>query len=90
MRLLHTSDWHFRKRLHQTDLLSDQEKFCDWLVGVVREEPIDCLLLSVDLYDRSHPKGEVVELLDDALHRVSDAGTQIPTLSGNHDSAERL
>jgi len=90
MRLLHTSDWHFGKRLHETDLLSDQEKFCDWLVSVVREERIDCLLLAGDLYDRSNPKEEVVELLDDVLHRISDGGTQIVAISGNHDSAERL
>jgi len=90
MRLIHTSDWHFGKRFQETDLIPYQEQFCDWLVDLVRAEKIDGVLISGDLYDRSNPKEDAVDLLDDVLHRISAAGASIVAISGNHDSAERL
>ena len=90
MRLIHTSDWHFGKRFQETDLSPLQAQFCDWLVDLVKEENIDGVLISGDLYDRSNPKEDAVDLLDDALHRISSAGASIIAISGNHDSAERL
>ena len=67
-----------------------QEKFCDWLVDTVDEEKVDCVLIAGDVYDRSNPKEDAVDLLDDVLHRLSSAGASIVMISGNHDSAERL
>lgn len=90
MKLLHTSDWHFGKRFQDVDMIPLQEKFCDWLVGTVTEEKVDCVLIAGDVYDRSNPKEDAVELLDDVLHRLSSAGASIVMISGNHDSAERL
>jgi len=90
MRLIHTSDWHFGKRFLESDLLPLQATFCDWLVDLVAEEQIDCVLVSGDVYDRANPKDDAVDLLDDVLHRISSAGASIVIISGNHDSAERL
>lgn len=90
MRLIHTSDWHFGKRFQETDLIPLQEQFCDWLVDLVTQDKIDGVLIAGDLYDRSNPKEDAVDLLDDVLHRISAAGASIVAISGNHDSAERL
>ena len=90
MRLVHTSDWHFGKRFLENDMLPLQARFCDWIVQLVRSESIDCVLVSGDVYDRANPKDDAIDLLDDVLHRINDAGASIVLISGNHDSAERL
>ena len=90
MRLIHTSDWHFGKRLLKTDLLPLQATFCDWLVELVRDEKIECVMISGDIYDRADPKDDAVDLLDDVLNRIRGAGASIVAISGNHDSADRL
>ena len=90
MRLIHTSDWHVGKKFLETDMIPLQEKFFDWLVDLARQESIDCVLVSGDLYDRANPKDNAIDLLDDVLHRISAAGSSIVLISGNHDSAERL
>lgn len=90
MRIIHTSDWHFGKRLLDYDMLSLQQEFCDWFVDLVKQESIDAVLIAGDVYDRANPKDDAIELLDDVLHRISSHGASIVVISGNHDSAERL
>ena len=89
MRLIPTADWHLGRTLHGHDLTAAHEGFLDWLVGVVRDEHVDAVLVSGDLYDRALPPVESVQLLDDALARLTELATVIIT-PGNHDSAARL
>jgi DNA repair protein SbcD/Mre11 len=90
MRILHTSDWHLGRCLGQHRLLDDQAGVVDWLVEVVRDQGIDLVVVAGDLYDRSVPPAEAVELLADALGRFRAAGSEVVAIAGNHDSAERV
>jgi DNA repair protein SbcD/Mre11 len=90
MRILHTSDWHLGRSFGQHRLLDDQARFLDWLVEVVRVEGIELVAVAGDLYDRSIPPAEAVELLADGLRRIRDAGAEVAAIAGNHDSAERV
>ncbi len=90
MRLLHTSDWHLGRSFHGVGMLDAQRAFVDQLVGVVREQSVDVVLIAGDVYDRALPGVDVVGLLDDALVRLSGAGAKVVLTSGNHDSAIRL
>jgi exonuclease SbcD len=90
MRLLHTSDWHLGRSLHRSDLRSAQGEFLDHLVGVVRSERVDAVLVAGDVYDRAVPPVDAVELFESALVRLREAGTRVVLISGNHDSARRL
>ncbi len=90
MRFLHTSDWHLGRSFHQVGLLGAQARFLDHLVETVREERVDAVLVSGDVYDRAMPAPDTVELLSEALTRLVDAGAQVVLSSGNHDSAIRL
>src|SRR6478752_5373547 len=90
MRLLHTSDWHLGRSFHGVGMLDAQRAFIDQLVGVVRDESVDVVLIAGDVYDRALPGVDVVGLLDDALVRLSGAGAKVVLTSGNHDSAIRL
>ena len=90
MRLLHTSDWHLGRSLHRADLRAAQETFLDHLVDVVRTEKVDAVLVAGDIYDRAIPPVDAVQLCEDALLRLRDAGARVVLISGNHDSARRL
>ena len=90
MRLLHTSDWHLGRSFHGVGMLDAQRAFIDQLVAFVRKESIDVVLIAGDVYDRALPGVDVVGLLDDALVRLTGAGTEVVLTSGNHDSAIRL
>lgn len=89
MRILHTSDWHLGRTLHGVDLLEHQAAFLDHLVDLARSERVDAVVVAGDVYDRAVPPVEAVQLLADALHRLSETAAVIVT-PGNHDSAIRL
>src|SRR5665648_705549 len=89
MRILHTSDWHLGRTLHGVDLLEHQAGFLDHLVELVRSEDVGAVVVSGDVYDRAVPPVEAVQLLADALTRLSERAAVVGT-PGNHDSAIRL
>ncbi len=90
MRLLHTSDWHLGRSLHRADLRDAQQAFVDHLVTTAVEERVDAVLVAGDVYDRSVPSLDAVELCNQALTRLRETGAEIVVISGNHDSARRL
>ncbi|MFE3329713.1 exonuclease SbcCD subunit D [Streptomyces sp. NPDC059176] len=90
MRFLHTSDWHLGRSFHRVSLLDAQAAFLDHLVATARERDVDAVLVAGDVYDRAIPPLAAVELFDDVLHRLADAGVPTVLISGNHDSARRL
>jgi len=91
IKLIHTSDWHLGRIFYKTHLTEDQAYLLDQFIGIVRDERPDVVLIAGDVYDRSTPPVEAVELLDDTLSRIV-LGLEIPTIviAGNHDSPERL
>ena len=90
MRLLHTSDWHLGRTLHGASLLSAQREFLAWLVETAVQRDVDAVLVAGDVYDRAVPSTDAVELLDEVLGALADAGCPVVLTSGNHDSAIRL
>ncbi|HIZ98176.1 MAG TPA: exonuclease SbcCD subunit D [Candidatus Janibacter merdipullorum] len=90
MKLIHTSDWHLGRSFHGVGLLGAQEEYVDHLVRTVREESVEAVLVSGDVYDRALPPPDAVRLLSDAVTRLIDAGARVVLSSGNHDSAIRL
>lgn len=91
MRILHTSDWHLGKTLHEHSLIEDQKHFLDQLLDLIQSDPHDALLIAGDIYDRSVPPAEAISLLSDFLGNLRKQ-SDIPVLiiPGNHDSAGRL
>jgi exonuclease SbcD len=89
-RILHTSDWHLGRALHEESLLEDQAWVLDRLVALLEAERPDVLVVAGDVYDRAVPPADAVALLDDVLTRVAALGVPAVLVAGNHDSAERL
>ena len=92
MRILHTADWHLGKLFYGNYLTEDQAYVLEQqLLPMIRDEGIDAVVLAGDVYDRSLPPAEAVELFDDVATRIT-ADLHVPFLviSGNHDSPARL
>ncbi len=90
MKLIHLSDLHLGKRVNGFSMLEDQEYILKEILDVIDEEAPDAILIAGDVYDKSIPTTEAVEMLDDFLFQLSERDLQVLLISGNHDSPERL
>jgi exonuclease SbcD len=90
VRLLHTSDWHLGRLFHRASLLDEQAAAMARIVEVVQTEGVELVLVAGDLYDRSVPPADAVELFDRTLAQLHRAGATVVAISGNHDSAIRV
>jgi exonuclease SbcD len=90
VRILHTSDWHLGRLFHRASLLDEQSVAMSRIVDVVRSEGVELVLIAGDLYDRSVPPADAVELFDQTLAQLHAAGATVVAISGNHDSAVRV
>lgn len=91
MKIIHTGDWHIGKIVNEFSMIDDQRYILDKLVELIKEEKPDVLLIAGDIYDRSIPPVEAVELLNETFSRILiDNKVKIIAISGNHDSGERV
>lgn len=96
MRIIHTSDWHLGKILHERSLLEDQEFFLQSLIDFLKKaeanDPVDALLVAGDIFDRSSPPAAAVQLFSDFLSQLSSnlPDLTVVMISGNHDNQLRL
>ena len=90
MRFIHTSDWHLGRRLQTIDLIEYQRTFLDWLLATAKERAVDAVVVAGDVYDRSMPPTEAVDLLDKAVAAFAEAGIPMVLIPGNHDHPVRL
>ena len=90
MKFVHLSDLHLGKRVNEFSMIEDQAYILTKILGIIREERPDGVLIAGDIYDKSVPSVEAVSLFDDFLKQLSRQQTQVFIISGNHDSPERL
>ena len=91
MRILHTSDWHIGHRLYERSRIEEHRQFLDWLLDIIKEEKIDALLVSGDIFDSALPSAESIDFYYQFLFRLySETDASAVIISGNHDSATRL
>ncbi len=91
MRILHTADWHIGQRLHERQRLNEHEQFLTWLLQIIKENNIDLLLVSGDIFDTSLPSAEATNLYYQFLYNLyKNTQTYTVIIAGNHDSARHL
>lgn len=91
MRFVHISDIHLGKLLFQQNLLEIQVDLLDQITNYLVENEIDVLIMAGDIYDRSVPSNEAVEVLNDFLSSlILKHNKKVLMIAGNHDSAARL
>ncbi len=90
MKLIHLSDLHLGKRVNEFSMLEDQRFILTKIINIIDNEQPDGIIIAGDVYDKSVPSVEAVELFDDFLYRLAKRGLQVFVISGNHDSPERI
>lgn len=91
LKFIHTSDWHIGKLVHGIHMTEDQRHLLEQFVELVRKEKPDAVIIAGDLYDRSVPPVEAVELLDEVFTKiVVELNIPIIAVAGNHDSPDRI
>lgn len=90
MKILHLSDFHFGKRLNNFSLLEDQIYVNQQIFQLAKNQKIDAVIIAGDIFDKSIPSADAVQLFDDFLNSWAELNLPVFIISGNHDSAERL
>ncbi len=90
MKILHLSDLHIGKRVNDFSMLEDQEYILKKILNIIDEHMPKAVLIAGDVYDKSVPSAEAVQLFDDFLVSLSERDLKTFIISGNHDSPERL
>ncbi len=90
MKLIHLSDLHIGKRVHEYSMLSDQKYIFSQITDIIKAEKPDCVVIAGDVYDKTVPSAESVQLFDDFLVSLSKETENVFVISGNHDSPERI
>ena len=91
MKFLHTADWHIGKKLHGFDLLAEQREAFKQILAIAKEEQVDAVVIAGDLYDRSVPAVEAVEIFNEMMIQMNlKEHFPVLAISGNHDSSTRL
>lgn len=91
MKILHLADMHIGKNVIEQSMLEDQEYMLEQIIKKIKKEKIEVVLISGDVYDRSIPPSEAVNLLDNFLKiLIKDLKLKVFIIAGNHDSKERL
>lgn len=90
MKFAHLSDLHLGIRMNGLSLVEDQVYILDEIIGILKEEEVDAVLIAGDIYDSSQPSAETVSLYSDFLEKLSVLNRPVLITPGNHDSAARL
>lgn len=89
MKFIHLSDLHLGKRVNEYSMIEDQTYILRQITEIVDAEKPDAVLIAGDVYDKTVPSAEAVELLDEFLVGLSKLSC-VFVISGNHDSPERI
>lgn len=71
-------------------MLEDQRYILNWILDLLDDERPDAVLIASDVYARTNPAADAMELLDEFLSALALRDVCIMIISGNHDSPERL
>ncbi|RXJ90910.1 exonuclease sbcCD subunit D [Arcobacter sp. CECT 8983] len=92
MKFLHTSDWHLGQNFMGKSRIEEHEAFLSWLLNTIKENNIDVLLVSGDIFDTGTPPNYALELYYNFLKQLSQVNSLNTTIitAGNHDSVSTL
>jgi len=90
MRFFHLSDLHLGMRVNEFSMLGDQQIILKEIVRLAEECKPDAVLIAGDVYDKSIPSVDAVQLLDEFLVGLNSLRIAVYLIPGNHDSMERV
>lgn len=90
MKIMHLSDLHIGKKVSEYSMLQDQIYILKEFLRIIDNEKVETVIIAGDVYDRSLPPNEALELFDEFLYQLSSRNVNVFVISGNHDSPERI
>ncbi len=90
MKIMHLSDLHIGKKVNEYSMLQDQIYILKEILHIIDNEKVETVIIAGDVYDRSLPPNEALELFDEFLYQLSSRNVNVFVISGNHDSPERI
>ena len=90
MKFIHLSDLHIGKKVNEFSMIKDQIYVLDQILDIIKNENISAVVIAGDVYDKSIPPVEAVNIFDDFLTQITLEKIPVLIISGNHDSPERL
>ncbi len=91
MKILHTSDWHLGQKFMGQSRAKEHAGFFAWLVKLIRQEAVDLLIVSGDIFDTQTPPNYALKLYFNLLKELSAfADLTVIIVAGNHDSIATL
>lgn len=93
MKFIHLSDLHIGKHINGKSMLEEQNFIFRRILEVIAKQNPDAVLIAGDVYDKTVPSAEAVQLFDWFLSELKSTipvGSKLFISSGNHDSAERI
>jgi len=91
MKIMHLGDLHIGKKVNGYSMIENQRDILEQIYSTILKHKVETVLIAGDIYDRSVPSEESIQLLDDFLsHLINVLGVHVIAISGNHDSPTRL
>ncbi len=90
MKFIHLSDLHIGKKVNEFSMLEDQKYIFDEIISIIEQQKVDGVWIAGDIYDKSIPSREAVQVFDDFLTKIASKNIPVFVISGNHDAAERI
>jgi DNA repair protein SbcD/Mre11 len=86
MRILHTSDWHVGKTLRGASRLDEHRAVLAEITEIARDEQVDVVLVTGDLFESAAPPPDAQRVVWDALLGLRGTGAHVVAIGGNHDN----
>ena len=92
MRFFHIGDLHIGKQLGGIDLSEDLRHvlFGQMLGSAYEQFRPDGLIIAGDIYDRSSPSADGVQMFDEFLSKAAELSLPVYAISGNPDNPQRV
>lgn len=90
MKFMHLSDLHLGKKVNGYSMIEDQKYIINNILEIIDNENIQSVIIAGDVYDKSVPPVDAVELFNDFLEELENRNLYVFIISGNHDSPERV
>lgn len=76
--------------MNEFSMIEDQKYILSQIIEIIKKEKTEAVIIAGDIYDKSMPSAEAVELFDEFLTELKRMNVKVPVISGNHDSPERI
>lgn len=90
MKFLHLSDLHIGKHVNGFNMAECQRHALSQVLSIARRENVDAIVLAGDIYDKTAPSEEAVDIFDRFITEIAESEIPCLGIPGNHDSAERI